>query len=570
MRRVLAAWLLLCGQACALTPPQAPTPPATATTAGTVPNLGGFGGAALSSSLPVWAPISIRETYPNNFSSAIDSKRASQTTRLWTQLSARSAASAVRICWANFGGVAGAYVTEGDNGNTLVVSGSVEVNPTQAIGTWNPTSNSGAILIPVFFNGQRTTTIGPSGAACSDPLVYPFSAGQNIYIRTFYSANGSGSFPVLRGSSGLANFTESINNGYFAGIKISTSTTPTTSISGTTISSNGFALPLIPGSLAFYGGSLTGYVYDNGSGALVAGNGVTAGTVNYTSGAVTMTLTNAAAPNAISLLGYGSYGAGVDDTLNVAPTTYTTATPTSGLYGPSLILGLLPSTSSIAPAGLCAYGDSIVFGSGNATEIGQSWVTYSSSQIGVYRAGQPSETAAAFAQGNYSRRRFSLVARQCSRVLENYGTNDDFSVNFNLSQFQTAKLAIWAELAAIMPHGYKDIYPVSILPRTVSAASQTPLNSNFGPGTVASGTPSLRNAENAWMCSQVSVLGLGGFIDTASAIEGNAASCTGAGDGTWKNLNLTLDGTHPNYLGNMTIAGAIGYGGTNPSQAFAP
>ena len=63
---------------------------------------------------------------------------------------------------------------------------------------------------------------------------------------------------------------------------------------------------------------------------------------------------------------------------------------------------------------------------------------------------------------------------------------------------------------------------------------------------------------------------IGGIIDVNLGVENNPATCSGAGDGQWKALANTFDGTHPSLAGNQAIAAVVGYGGSSPSPAFAP
>ena len=522
---------------------------------------------------PVWRPVSNRTGYPAAAPpSTQQAARPAQMVRLWDQITGRSAVSAIKVCYSDFGAqvIAGGATSEGDPSSGLNVTASVELSPTVVTGSWAAASTS--ILIPVFFNGARLATISPGGTACSDPVFYPFAKNQNFYTRTWYGPSVVGApFPVTRGYSGTAAFTETINSSYFQGAKFNTATTAATSVTGTiaTTGSQVVTLPLVPGSLQFYGGSITGYANDDGAGTITGTGVATGSTVNYTTGAVSLNLLTATAPNSITVLGYGNNGATPpDQTLVPVPTNTNTQFP-GAVLAPSAILGLLPAAGPAAPLGILAVGDSIIYGSGNSGDAGQSWVSYAATQVGVIRAGQPSETAATFAQAANSRRRLSLANGLYDRVIEDYGTNDMINASLPLATLQANKLMIWANLATLTPHGARDIYAVPILPRTVSSSSQAPLNGNYGPGTVASGAPSLRNAYNAWLCTQVGVT-IGGVIDVNAAVENTPATCAGAGDGQWRSLANTSDGTHPNLLGNQAIAAVVGYGGTAASPVFAP
>ena len=559
-RAFLAALLLSCPADAVPQGAQPPVPAATALTPGVA--------TLYSGAVPVWRPVSTRDTYPYTTSNPRDNKKLAMTTRLWNQLSTRGPVSALKVCYSNFNGVAGGVTTEGDGSAILTVTGSLEINALTS-GTWSIYQGNNN-LIPLFFNGQRSVTLQPGTQVCSDPVYYPMISGQTFYTRTHAIPAAGGSYPVLRGFTPSANNTEETNSQFFGGQKFSTSTTATTNPTGTvTGQSATVTLPLVPGTVFIFNGCANEQDFDDGNGN-ITGNSIAstpASTVNYTTGAFNLTLKAACAPNNITVTAYGNSGVTpTDDTLVVNPTDMGALTPGQGVYGPTVILGLTSAT--LAPLGILAVGDSIDYGTGN-TDLSQSWINIAAPAIGVMKYAQPSETAASFAQAIYSRRRLSAANRQYDRVIENLGTNDDYSTTFTLAQFQAAKLAIWSTLAATTPHGFRDVYAASILPRTVSNASQTPFNSNYGSGTVASGSPSLRNAENQWMCGQVGVT-IGGFIDTSAAVEGNPATCAGAGDGTWKTLSLTYDGTHPSSSGHSAIGAAVTVGGAQASPAFSP
>lgn len=56
----------------------------------------------------------------------------------------------------------------------------------------------GSILLPVYFNGQRSVTIGPNAYAVPDPLPLPpgYSAGAVIWSRTHVTAAAGGKWPL--------------------------------------------------------------------------------------------------------------------------------------------------------------------------------------------------------------------------------------------------------------------------------------------------------------------------------------------------------------------------------------
>jgi hypothetical protein len=114
-----------------------------------------------------------------------------------------------------------------------------------------------------------------------------------------------------------------------------------------------------------------------------------------------------------------------------------------------------------------------------------------------------------------------------------------------------------ALFASTLKTGINGLYAVTVLPHVTSASVNTPLAAGtFGPGTVAGGSPSVRNAFNAWLYTQIGVT-IAGVIDAAACVENAPASQAGAGDGILSNLNLTSDGLHPSQLGHVTIAACV-------------
>ena len=508
-------------------------------------------------------PIGARSLYAYGFT---DGKRPA-TYRMYDVLQAKGPITQIVACYGNFAGVGAGITTEADASAPLPITAAIEIHKTQKTGTWNVNLGASSVdRVPLYFNGGRAVTIAPGATVCSDPLFYPLAAQQAVYWLTYAGAAAAQPVPFLRS---LAVYGESTNNGFFVGQPLGSSSTASTTISGTFAgTSQVVTFPLMGGTLKLYGPSLGATYTDDGSGNFSGGSGATSisGSINLSTGSYTFTLGTAAAPSSFTVLGYGSASVSPpDETLTFAPTD-SNAGQSQGLYGPMAVYGATVST----PFGLCVYGDSKLQGSGNGTDQGSSWIDYGiGASIGRVKIAQPSETAATAAQPVYLRRRAALLRYGCDRVVENYATNDFVVSGMTLATLQANKLALWTRLAATLPHGFRDIYVDAVTPRTASAASQTPYSSLYGPATVASGTPSLKNAYNAWLCTQVGVT-IGGVVDLNAAVEGFPATCAGAGDGTWKALNLTFDGTHESATGYQAESAMFGVGGTAPSPLFTP
>jgi lysophospholipase L1-like esterase len=279
-------------------------------------------------------------------------------------------------------------------------------------------------------------------------------------------------------------------------------------------------------------------------------------------GAVSLTFPSTVS-GAFTIAGYGT-AAGADETQTFGPSDLTQAyTP---VFGPSSIEALLAPESNKFPYSILAVGDSIITGIGNSDtslsfldySVQSSIGNYVTATIGIEKISQPSETMANFLANNY--RRFKLTGGRFDEIVSNYGAND-MAGSPTLASMQANYLALWSFLAQMTPHGFKDVYQTSILPRSSSASSNSPYNSSFASGS------SLRNQINAWICSQVGVT-IGGFIDTSYPVESSPGSCAGTGSGQWSSLSLTADGTHLSNAGHLAVAGYVGVAGTNPSPAF--
>jgi hypothetical protein len=509
--------------------------------------------------------IAIRATYP--LRPASSGLKTAATYRQYYQAAARAPIVSVKLRYANTGAAGG--VTEGDGANGLTIAAAIEVNPNSVGGPW-ALGSAGAVLYPMTFNnGQHAAAITSGGQADSDDLYIPLGMSQSFYIRTFVTAPNGGTWP---GSQGInpALF-EAVNDGSF-NVAVATTNGVQSSFSGT-ISGADVVLPLQPGSLRFYGANISPLIADDGSGRL-AGNAGATGTINYATGAYALQF--AAAPTAGSLAAVGISRSGsvaADETMVLAPADmsqnfllWSAFTPS---FAPSLVLG------RTAPAGIpqravCVVGDSIVAAAGNLDEL-VAYPDYAvAQQMGIVRVAQPGETAAAFRAQNY--RRLAIMGRGCDRLLGDYATNDALSGR-SLPEIENDLLAIWSQAAAGLPHGFLDITWQTMLPRTNSPSDSTPFlgrTVTWGGATVASGSPSLRNAYNAWLCTQVGVT-IGAVLDLNALVENSPASCSGSGDGAWKSAAMTWDGTHlSETVQRSMIPASVGAQGVSPAPVFTP
>ncbi len=98
------------------------------------------------------------------------------------------AVTAVRLVWSNF------YVPSGSgettNAYTLTIKASVE--DTTLIGG----RTAGTTLIPVFFNGKRTTTLEAGGILISDPVYINTPNAWALFVRTYVSVASGERWPT--------------------------------------------------------------------------------------------------------------------------------------------------------------------------------------------------------------------------------------------------------------------------------------------------------------------------------------------------------------------------------------
>jgi lysophospholipase L1-like esterase len=508
-----------------------------------------LGQAIGASASQVWRNTATRVNYPNLANS--DGYKPTNTARLYYPLANRGQIAALRVCYANFG-YNGAQAYESNATYPVTVTSSIELNTLTPASTWFPGGAGATHQVHFTFNGADIASLPVTGApVCSDPFYYPFVSPQSVYIWTYVNSNAGvspGSWVVNHGTRNA--YKEMTNNGYVG--------------SNTSSLSSNTTLTWTVAPLSITGPGLTGAATGTCSGgtATLTGTGLSSGSVVCATGVVTLTFGSAQA----GVYTYSMYGttAAADETLTFGPGDMTQAY--APVFGPVSVEALLSPSSTKFPFSILAVGDSIITGIGN-TDTSLSFLDYSvqstigdftTATIGIEKISQPSETLGNFLLNNY--RRMKLAGSRFDEIVSNYGTND-LAGSPTLLTMQTNYLALWSFLAQFTPHGYKDVYQTSILPRTVSNVSQTPLNANYASGS------SLRNQMNAWMCSQVGVT-IGGFIDTSAAVENSPGSCAGTGDGQWKSLSLTADGTHPTNAGHTAIAGVVGVAGTNPSPAF--
>lgn len=494
-----------------------------------------------------------------------DGVKAAQTSRLFYVNQGRSGICALKLRYANtlpFGAA---------NPATVTMTASVEVNPAISDGSIFYTQDANIVLLPVTFRGQRTATMSPGATIESDPLFVYLKAGQAIYVRSYGTATG-GNLPMVQGIRSAR--VEGINNSY-------ASVTAATGTGSATVNFNlgavGFTLPIVPGQMRLIGGPITTAVVDNGSGAF-SGTGISSGTINYTTGDVSLTLSSALA-NGVALVAFGYGGA------NLTPTDLTTVTGRldqqggradyfGGAYqlafGPVAIVGISPPSVPAKARGraIGIFGDSIVAGTGNANDYLGMIEYCGAGQIGFCKLAQPGEGGLAFAQLGSRFRRLQAMRGEVDRVVGNYATNDAVG-GATLPQIQAMLLSIWAEMAMFCREGAAGVFWVASIPRTINAGSQTPyMPALFGPGTVASGSPSLRNALNAWLFTRVGKE-IAGVLDLNLVLEETPDSQNGAGNGRWANLAHTSDGVHLTLLAHQTaIPARFGLAGTDPHPLF--
>jgi len=478
--------------------------------------------------------------------------------RLYDTVPSRSNISCLQVAYANW---TGSGTGEASPPGPVTISSSLEVNPNSVLVPW-AIGDGNQYLVPFLFSGSKTVTIPADGKVWSDPLCFPLAGGQWIFFRTWRQslAGSVSSLPVNRYMDTAHG--DYVMDGQFQGVPLSSSSTATTSIS-VTLNASFVTPPLRPGSIGLSGTNISAATFDvdngNGTGSY-SGNGISSGTINYSTGALTLTMATATAPNAISAKGQGWWNVAMpDNTMTKAPTSFVSTYTQYGVYGPSAVRYRYVASSSKQPLTFWIDGDSIDFGYGSQYYT-QSWATKAiANQAGIIKTAQPSVGTAACNVQSTSWRRIDLATGTYppDRTILDTATNDIGS-GVALATIQAQMTTCAQKFAAATKGGIANLYVTTVPPHTASSSSQTPYGSTalFGPGTVASGSPSVRNAWNAWVYSQIGIL-WAGVIDIAACVENAPASQTGAGDGQWKSLTYTSDGLHPSELGHQTIAACV-------------
>lgn len=521
--------------------------------------------------------VALRSTYPANLAPA--NITAGGTFRQYYEIASRGPVWYLSICYKN---VQSTGTSEADGpGSMAGLTSSVEIGPV-ANGQFALSAIKSDTALT--FNGgtRQLPDLGVAGEEIwSDKLWFttPLQPAQAIYIKTY--APPGRNYAAYQGLNG--SLAEYANNGSFiAAVTGLLGDGTTTAFSGiidtahtTGAAGTNIVPPLRPRMIQVVTGAIT--AADDGAGNLI-GAGVT-GTLDYTTGAFTETFA-VPPPNGTAFVANGISAGNItppDDTLVPQPSGFHSAG--YGGWLPTVIPTLAPcgirggvDAGSPAQHTLTLFGDSILSAIGNNV-TNKTYAEYMSNSLGVIRLGQGGDRAHDFATHEGSFRRmitFANIAGPGVRALENYGSND-------ITQFQPIetikadKLAVWAKIAALLPNGFRDITAATITPYTTSASVNVPVNhALYGPGTVASGDPSTRNALNKWICDQVGIT-IGAVLDVNLALEAHPDSCNGAGDGTWANLNLTLDGRHSSFLAQSSVLPAMfSPTGTNPAPVFAP
>lgn len=430
-----------------------------------------------------------RALYPGSYVNAgiHSGGRTSGTYRVWDRVNSRAGVGGVVKCFANaFTGLT-AFGPSGGNGefnagNPLTIGYSMELNTNLAATAWT-NNTTGAYSIPFTFGGQHLVTIPPNQTVCTDPKYISLAPSQAAYDQTYVSEPIAGFWPIT--SPGVnADFDGSNLGGPF----------PLTITGNGTVGPypfqfpNGNQLPLVPGALQILGGPITAIIHDDGVGN-ITGTGVASGSIVYSTGAGTITLTTALASGAtIGINGYGGSQPTPDQTGTINLTNFQlTQSGQNGNFGPISALGIPLKTGNSLRAVL-GVGDSIFVGNCN-TDTTKSWFDYSNNGIlGQSKYAISGEAAAAFADPRGRYRRMGLLAGTFNRVAGDWGTND-LVAGQTLSQLWNNLFITWTALAAVAPDGPSDIWWMYLNPRTVSGTNMAPINVTLGPytGTAAFG-----------------------------------------------------------------------------------
>lgn len=476
--------------------------------------------------------------------------------RIYGAISTRAAPSCVQVEYANWIGSGGGELPAN---STVVVSSALEINEVQnaaTLGSAWQANNANLFKLRFTFGGQSTATLVSGARAISDPLCYPFKAGGSYYTDTWRQSL-TPNVPMPTNHYLDNSVFETVKDGFFQGATLDTTgavvaTTTIDQVLSPTISS----LPLRPGSVKISGTNLTGTLTDDGAGNFPAGNGLASPSpINYATGEINLNMTVATQPKNIFVSGQGFWNATIPDETGLTNPSGFQSWGQHNVYGPSAMLGTNSALSS-APFVMGTSGDSIDEGIGSSS-ASRSWVDYAvGGKFPTVKLAQPgAKLANCASMANLAKASSLLPGGQVDRMISNLGVNDVSALN--LATMQANFGLCTSYLASLTRSGSAGIYWATILPDVVSASNNTPASvGGFGPGTVASGTPSIRNSWNAWLYTQIGTK-IAGVIDTAACVENAPASQAGAGDGILTNLNLTFEGLHPSQLGHTTIGACV-------------
>jgi hypothetical protein len=503
--------------------------------------------------------VAIRAAIPSGITAGL-TKAA--TVRRYYQAAASAPIYGLRLRFSNVQPISG---LEAAAPNPITVSSAIELNSASLSASWAAGSATASLVGVTFNNGESRAVISPGATAESDTIYLPLGQTQSFYVRSHIVSTGSGIMPAGPGLNPALN--EATNDGSFvvAGPALSGSQM----VASGTIGGSDVAFPLVPHSLAVGGIGIA--VIDDGYGNFTGTGG--SGKVNYATGAWSLTFSNPPAAGGLTITGIGRDGVvAADETMMLNPADMNSALSSWSLtatsYGPSAILGATAPSGTPQQA-LLLVGDASLTAGGNTTES-LSYAEYAVAQrLGIVRLAQAGESASSWNSANF--RRLSAAGRGFDRVLGSHASTD-VAAGRTLAQLQSDLVAEWSQLAAMLPHGARDITWQAMLPRTNSITDPTPwqgMTAVYGPGSVAGGNPSLRNAFNAWLCSRVGI-NIGAVLDLNALVENSPGSCVGAGDGKWRS-GMTADGSLLSQSAQQSIIpSALGGNGSAPAGVFLP
>ena len=364
----------------------------------------------------------------------------------------------------------------------------------------------------------------------TDPLHLYLPPGTPFYIRSYCNEPIGGQIPIRGNAKGA--FYEGSNIGY------SNYTFATGNGSATTFSGTLPTTPVVAKSVVF---AVPGYANttDNGSGGCAAGNGVSSCSINYTTGAYSI-VTATAVANGSPISGWYIGGpANGDQTEAQSLSNFSTSFNNSDnpLVGPISVEYLGPIKS------IAVFGDSIDEGVGNSTGYTDlSYLDYASNgYFGVVKMPINGLQLASDADIRGRLGRISAAAGVVDRVIDDAGTNDLYDGG-SLSQVINSFIPAARALGAAAPAQGQSLWWITMLPRVVSAASNTPATpgsgpytttgAGFGPAAVVGPTP------------------LGGPYGSG-ALGAGVLSCLIAGNGTTGPYACTFPGA--TMIGSLVV-----------------